>query len=330
MTLSSNRDRSEHLCVDDLYLRLHTSTQQNMKQSLKRLRSIRVRSLFSASLLLLCSLNAFPVWSAVPIEDRSSTGTAPRPRLEPSPPSEPSTPPRDWSSDPAPSYDNSGNTSVEHTSGLGQLFTELQTLRTEVQELRSLVEEQQHKIRQLEASQQEQYQNLDGRILAISGKGGSVSGAEPDRPLNGNATPTPPAGNQRPAGRALVNGDGEKAAYQAAFDSMKARQFDQSIDQFNQLIRDYPNGEMTPVSWYWLGELYLAKADLSQSRESFSQVVNLYPSHNKAPDALYKMGVVHHRLGDNAKALDYLDRVQRDFPASSAAGLAKTYASELR
>jgi len=59
-------------------------------------------------------------------------------------------------------------------------------------------------------------------------------------------------------------------------------------------------------------------------------VVNLYPSHNKAPDALYKMGVVFHRLGDNSKALEYLDRVQRDFPVSAAAGLARIYASELR
>lgn len=214
-------------------------------------------------------------------------------------------------------------------SGLGQLFTELQTLRSEVQELRSLVEEQQHKLRQLEAAQQEQYQNLDGRILAITSPGAAAgTGAQPDKPLNANTRPVAPAGGQRPAAGGAAGG--EKAAYQAAFDSMKARQFDRSIEQFNQLIQDYPNGEMTPGSWYWLGELYLAKADLTQSRESFSQVVNLYPSHNKAPDALYKMGVVHHRLGDNAKALEYLDRVQRDFPASAAAGLAKTYASELR
>jgi tol-pal system protein YbgF len=273
-----------------------------------------------------------PAAAAVPVEHRSSSGVAPRPRLEPVPPStETESPPRDWSSPPDTAR-STGDTAGSGT-GLGQLFTELQTLRNEVQELRSLVEEQQHKLRQLESAQQEQYQNLDGRILGLSGQGAgngaatsNGAGAEADRPINANTRPVPPANG---AG-APRNAAGEKAAYQTAFESMKARAFDRSIEQFTQLIRDYPNGEMTPGSWYWLGELYLAKADLSQSRESFSQVVNLYPSHNKAPDALYKMGVVFHRLGDNAKALEYLDRVQRDFPASAAAGLAKTYASELR
>lgn len=268
--------------------------------------------------------------AAVPVEDRSSTGVAPRPRLEPVPPSEPESPPRDWSSVPdsaPPSGDMVGS-----GSGLGQLFTELQTLRNEVQELRSMVEEQQHKLRQLEAAQQEQYQNLDERILALSGQGVAPTtggGAQLDRPVNANSRPVLPT-NGSNGGGATRNAAGEKAAYQTAFDSMKARAFDQSIEKFTRLIQDYPDGEMTPGSWYWLGELYLAKADLNQSRESFSQVVNLYPSHNKAPDALYKMGVVFHRLGDNSKALEYLDRVQRDFPVSAAAGLARIYASELR
>lgn len=297
----------------------------------------RSAAVFRGAIVWILLAGVFPTgsgsWAAVPVEDRSSAGVSSRPRLEPQAPVEPEAAPRDWSSEPAPTYDGPASSTAGGGSGLGQLFTELQSLRSEVQELRSLVEEQQHKLRQLEAAQQEQYQNLDGRILAITNPGAAAgAGAEPDKPLNANTRPVAPTGGQRsvaggsPAGQPA----GEKAAYQAAFDSMKTRQFDRSIEQFNQLIQDYPNGEMTPGSWYWLGELYLAKADLTQSRESFSQVVNLYPSHNKAPDALYKMGVVHHRLGDNAKALEYLDRVQRDFPASAAAGLAKTYASELR
>ena len=268
-------------------------------------------------------------WSAVPVEDRSASGVSNRPRLEPVRPEQTAETPRDWSSDPAP-VSNPAVVDGAAPSGLAQLFAELQTLRTEVQDLRSQLEEQQHKLRRLEAAQQEQYQNLDGRLLQITSPGSA--GASADRPINANTTPVPPAGGQQPAtgGGSVRGAAGEKAAYQTAFESMKARQFDLSIEQFSRLIQDYPNGEMTPGSWYWLGELYLAKADLAQSRESFAQVVNLYPAHNKAPDALYKMGVVFHRLGDNNKALEYLDRVQRDFPASAAAGLAKTYASELR
>ena len=51
---------------------------------------------------------------------------------------------------------------------------------------------------------------------------------------------------------------------------------------------------------------------------------------NAEVDALYKLGVVYHRLGDNSRSLEYLNRVQADYPTTSAAGLATTYASELQ
>jgi tol-pal system protein YbgF len=282
-------------------------------------------------------LSVAQVFAAVPIEDRSSSSSSSsssRPQLRPTPVVvEPSgsdiETPRSQPSagvEPAP-------------SGLAQLFSELQTLRSEVQELRSTVEEQNHKIRQLETNQQEQYRDLDGRVAQMS----SGAGAEATRPASSGAgTPAssgasrvdqPVGGNPGTPSTAVVGGAGaagEKAAYAAAFESMKTRQFDKSIEQFSRLIQDYPNGEMTPGSYYWLGELYLAKANMDQSRQSFAQVIDLYPTHNKAPDALYKLGVVNHRQGDNQKALEFLDRVQRDFPTSAAAGLAKTYASELR
>ena len=269
--------------------------------------------------------------SAVPVEERSSaSGTSPRPQLRPTP-VEISSGDRDDAV--AREAEPSGGEPAP--SGLAQLFAELQTLRGEVQELRSTVEEQAHQIRQLKASQQEQYQDLDGRLVSI-GQGGSgattapgESGGAP-RGATGNQPGGEPGSVSSPRRETAVDAGGEKAAYAAAFDSMKTRQFDKSIEQFNQLIRDYPNGEMTPGSYYWLGELYLAKSDMEQSRQSFGQVIDLYPTHNKAPDALYKLGVVYHRLGDNAQALQFLDRVQKEFPNSAAAGLAKTYSGELR
>jgi len=71
-------------------------------------------------------------------------------------------------------------------------------------------------------------------------------------------------------------------------------------------------------------------SELERARQSFAQVTNLFPDHLKVSDALYKLGVVYHRLGDNARALQYLNRVRQQHPASSAAGLAETYAAELQ
>ena len=110
---------------------------------------------------------------------------------------------------------------------------------------------------------------------------------------------------------------------------MKERQFDASVDAFNRLVVEYPNGAYTPNAFYWLGELYLAQEDNERARQAFAQVVNLYPDHQKVPDALYKLGVVYHRLGDVDRAREYLSQVRREHPQSSAAGLAETYLAEL-
>ena len=84
---------------------------------------------------------------------------------------------------------------------------------------------------------------------------------------------------------------------------MRAREFDQSIQDFQQLITDYPNGQRTPNAFYWLGELYLAQKQSEQARQHFMQVINLYPDHQKVPDALYKLGVVYQGLGTTPKPL---------------------------
>ncbi len=207
-------------------------------------------------------------------------------------------------------------------SRLGELFYQLQVLQQEVQELRGRVEEQDHRIERLARDQQEQYLDLDRRMQALRGGAGAgparPAGAERPARTEESAPPGPSAGS-----------NSEREAYAAAFELMKQRQFESSIDAFNRLIVDYPNGVYTPNAFYWLGELYLAQDQNEKARQSFAQVINLYPDHSKVPDALYKLGVVYHRLGDLARARDYLNRVRSDHPGSSAAGLAETYLAEL-
>lgn len=218
---------------------------------------------------------------------------------------------------------------------LAELFYELQVLRQEVQDLRGRVEEQSHRLERLARDQQEQYLDLDRRMQALRG------GAGGGRPAGAGAGPSGPSLGETagrlepepgPGTSAFTTGQApgsEREAYTRAFELMKQRQFDQSVQAFNRLIADYPNGAYTPNAFYWLGELYLAQDDNERARQSFAQVVNLYPDHQKVPDALYKLGVAYHRLGDVERAREYLNRVIREHGNSSAAGLARTYLQEL-
>ena len=209
-------------------------------------------------------------------------------------------------------------------SGVAPLFHQLQVLQGELQTLRGMVEELRFQIERLAKDQQAQYSDLDQRLMAL--RGGGPSPGAGDAAAGTSSPDRSPSVPNVPAGDA----ESEQQAYTAAFNLMRDRAFDESAEAFEQMIETYPNGQFTPNGYYWLGELHLAQGDTEQARQNFAQVVNLYADHTKVPDALYKLGVVHHRLGDNQRALEYLDRVQAESPDSSAAGLARTYAAELR
>ena len=199
-------------------------------------------------------------------------------------------------------------------SSLAGLFYQLQLLQQEVQELRGQLEEQQYLLQRLQKGQQDQYLDLDQRLAALAA---------------GQPQPAPQTADSQTAVAATGAALGaatERDAYAQAIEFMRARQFDESIQGFQQLIIDYPNGQFTPNAFYWLGELFLAQKLREQARQNFMQVINLYPDHQKVPDALYKLGVVYQGLGDDTQALDYLQRVQDQHAQSPAAALAKKYA----
>ena len=72
------------------------------------------------------------------------------------------------------------------------------------------------------------------------------------------------------------------------------------------------------------GELYLVidPADPEASRQSFMLLLSQYPDNAKVPDALYKLGRVHFIKGNSQRSREYLERVMREYPDSSAARLA--------
>jgi tol-pal system protein YbgF len=214
-------------------------------------------------------------------------------------------------------------------SSATSMFQQFQQLQDDIAELRGIVEEQAHQIARLQADQKEQYIDLDRRVAALSG------GTGPTAAAGGGATSGPTTsggGGPVTTGPVASANNSERDAYTTAFNMTKDKRFNEAIAAFNQLLVTYPKGEYSGNAYYWLGELYLAQPEpaLEKSRQSFAQVVGQYPTNPKISDAMYKLGVVYHRLGDKAKALEYLNRVQSQYPGTQAAKLAQAYAAELR
>jgi len=205
-------------------------------------------------------------------------------------------------------------------SAQGELFIQLQQLQEEMAQLRGMVEEQQNEIQRLKQEGLERYQDLDRRLS------GAAAPATQNSPAAGavdaNGTPTPPA-NQAPASSEPADPAKEKLYYEAAFDLIKAKDFDKASQAFAAFLRKYPNSQYAGNAQYWLGEVNLAKGDLQAAGQAFAKVSQTYPSHAKVPDSLYKLADVEQRLGNVDKAKGILRQITTQFPGSSAAQLAQ-------
>ena len=219
-----------------------------------------------------------------------------------------------------------GDEDADAAGGIGTLFYQLQILQDEVRRLQGIVEEQNYRIERLVREQRERYIELDQRLLALRPDAAQPPGADDDP--DGPASTVP--------GAVSAQGDAYNRAYAVVArarqlpPSERVTEYQRALLMFDDVIRNHPNGEYTPNSYYWMGELHLAMDALEEARQAFAQVTNVYADHAKMPDALYKLGVTYHRLGDNVRALQYLDRVTDAFPDSAQAGLARSYAAELR
>ena len=127
-----------------------------------------------------------------------------------------------------------------------------------------------------------------------------------------------------PATAQVPEQPGEAEAYRAAYALVRGQEFDSAVTAFTAFLRDYPGGRYAPNAHYWLGELYLVvdPADPEAARQSFMLLLNQYPDNAKIPDALYKLGRVQFIKGNSQRAREYLERVMREYPNSSAARLA--------
>ncbi|WP_313514535.1 tol-pal system protein YbgF [Pseudomonas sp.] len=214
------------------------------------------------------------------------------------------------------------------TSAQGEMFMQLQQLQQEIAQLRGTLEEQQNEIQRLKQEGLERYQDLDSRLAGAASAPttqNSAGGA-----VDASGTPSAPAGPATAASSEPSDPAKEKVYYDAAFDLIKAKDFEKASQAFNAFLRKYPSSQYAGNAQYWLGEVNLAKGDLQGAGQAFAKVSSTYPNHPKVPDSLYKLADVERRLGNTDKARTALQQVVAQYPGSSAAQLAQRDLQTLR
>ncbi len=271
-----------------------------------------MRTCRRALTVLALSLAPLAVWAAVPVTDSNSGYNN----------SGSSYPPAGYGTNGA----YAGGAATAAPSAQGELFNQLQRMQDQLAQQQGAIEVLQNQVNQLKQEGLERYQDLDRRIGA-----GVAPAATPDNSSAGGAPSAAAGGAAGAAAGAAAPaassepGDPakEKLYYDAAFDLIKAKDFDKASQAFTAFLRKYPNSQYAGNAQYWLGEVNLAKGDLQGAGQAFAKVSQLYPKHAKVPDSLYKLADVERRLGHTDKVKGILQQVVAQYPGTSAAQLAQ-------
>ena len=220
-------------------------------------------------------------------------------------------------------------------AGTAYLLNTIDQMRQEIMELRGQLEEHQFQINQLRQESRDRYLDLDERIARQgNGTNGGVT-----RPLSApvatvTATTTLEAAEQatnKTSGdktggiKAKETEAAEQQAYQAAFQLIRDKQFEEAQKALKQQLKLYPKGKYADNARYWLGEVQMAQGKYQDARDTFHQVLKDYPDSPKVPDATYKLGRIYDLLGERAKAKEMLQAVVKKYPDTAAARLSDTY-----
>jgi tol-pal system protein YbgF len=206
----------------------------------------------------------------------------------------------------------------------GSLMLRVQQLEADLRRLNGLLEEATQALQLLEAQSLERYVDLDRRLAS-----GAAARIDESTGSTGVA-PITAASKAPAAGRAVDAQEGEEAAYRAAYELVREREFDDAVAAFTAFLADFPFDRYAPNAHYWLGELYLVldPPDPELARQNFKLLLNQYPSDPKVPDALYKLGRVQFIKGNRQRSKEYLDEVIREYPSHAAAQLARQFLLE--
>jgi tol-pal system protein YbgF len=219
---------------------------------------------------------------------------------------------------------------VVENQSLVQLSSEVERLRSEASALRGEIETLRFESENSDSRQRELYVDVDRRLQSLETaprvfepppQAPAFGGSPDGLPAAGAAAAAPPVA-ARPTGSDQQN-------YQAAFDLISARRYDEAGTAFETFLAQFPTSPLADNAQYWLAETYYVRGQFDEALAAFRQVVAKYPQSAKLPDALLKVGYSQIELGDRNAARTSLQEVMRQFPDTTAARLASNRLSSL-
>lgn len=223
------------------------------------------------------------------------------------------------------------------SNALIELVDRVARMQREIQDLRGELEVQNHTLSQLKQQQRDLYLDLDRRLSkGVPGDAGQAAvGSSQGSGTTSAGSTAPPSDGQialatPPVDASTIDPAKEEAAYQNAFNLLKAGRYDQATVAFQAFLRDYQGGSFADNAQYWLGEAYYVTRQFEPALKEFQVVVQRYPNSQKLTHAMLKIGYIYDELGKTAEAEATLQTLADRYPQTTAARLARERLQKLK
>lgn len=203
------------------------------------------------------------------------------------------------------------------------LVSKLEKMQQELQQLRGQLEVQNHEMVQLKDQLRNFYQDLDQRL--------TKSG---EQAPNKKSTPAPVQANKSEnlSDDSTDSSDSSKElqTYETAFNLLNKKDYDKAVTAFQNFTKSYPNSSYSVNAHYWLGEIFYLKEKPDLANKEFQIIIAKYPSSQKVPDAMLKLALLSMDSGNYAKAKQHLQKLQKEYPGTTAAKAAAVHLKEIK
>lgn len=98
---------------------------------------------------------------------------------------------------------------------------------------------------------------------------------------------------------------------------LKGLDYKKALENYEQLIKAYPNSAYAPQAHYSIGWVYFEQGSFEKSRAKLQEFLKKYPTHELSEDVSFKLGEIEYNLKDHEKAIEYFQKYVRTFPNST-------------
>jgi tol-pal system protein YbgF len=213
---------------------------------------------------------------------------------------------------------------LERDRGVVDARERVADVAADVDELRSLVREFQGQIDEVRRLANEglaearKARREAATAGGSAGTGGDLAGTSPGGVARADTGDGPEPDSGAPATQDL---SAEVQAYQEGLTAWREEDYPGCIDRFRSFLQTYASSLRADDAAFWMADCHYKQGEFKNAVLRFDDVVRNYPDGNRAPDALYRQGESLLKLGPGFReaARRAFERVLKEYPDSTRA-----------